>query len=149
MIETRDPYAPPRAELLPGEARRGSALNALAFGFLIAFAAPNVGTAVLRLATLLGAVQMRFDHVHLALAQRLSSQLLAGVAALAGGYACALIAARRELALGAVLGAHTPAVGYAPSLGDADALSDRGFMAATFALVLLGSWMGRRQNRAG
>src|SRR5437868_15383143 len=89
--DEHDPYAPPRAALVPGATRRGSSLNALLVGFLIVFAGTSGAGTLLRLATLLGAVQARFDHIHLAIALRISTFALGCVAALAGGYVCARI----------------------------------------------------------
>ena len=142
-----DPYAPPRADLRSTAQPRGAPLNAVLVGFLIVFVGTSIGGAALRMATLLGAVQMRFDHAHLAIALRIASFALGCATALAGGYACARIAGRRELALGAVLGALTIALGYLASVSDDDVPRDVRFMAIAFGLVLLGSFSGLRQNR--
>lgn len=138
-MDERDPYAPPRAELPHSAPDRGAPLNALLIGFLIVFAGTSVASSVLRLATLLGAVQMRFDHQQLAIALRVSTFALGCAAALAGGFVCARIAGRRELALGALLGALAIAFGWL-------VLRDGQFVAVAFGLVLCGSVIGRMVN---
>lgn len=146
--EPRDPYAPPLATLRSPAPRRGAPLNALLIGFLVVFAATSIGSTALRFATLLGAVQMRFDHAHLAAALRVSSFALGCAGALAGGYACARIAGHRELALGALQGALAISVGYLAAANDVDVLRDFRFVAIAFGLVVLGGWLGARANRS-
>lgn len=143
---THDPYATPSAALVAPAARPGAPLDALLLGFLVAFVGASVGSSLLHLATLFAPVQARFDHLQLAVATRCAIQLLSVASALAGGYCCARAARRRELALGAVLGAITLVFDALSDAGDDGALRNLVFMAAIFATTLLGAWLGRRHN---
>ena len=148
-MREHEAYAPPLSRLAADVRPRRSSLNAVLVGFLVACAGTTVGGFLLRLATLLNAVQVRFDHLQLDIAMRQSLQAIGVLATLAGGYVCARLAGRRELTLGATQGLIALAVGYLIAVGEADALAEPRYLAVAFGSGVLGGMLGRIRNRDG
>jgi len=153
-----NPYAPPEASVHDQPLRPGSAFKAIAIGLAVDIGGSLIGTVLLALVygAALGAAGVKGEDIAATMQVSATDSwffyvgMLVGLGfSVLGGYACARIARRSELKLGAVLAALSAISGLAIA-GDEQQLGT--LLSLTLlgiGAVLVGARLGLTKNRTG